>query len=628
MMAAVVVALATVASAQPVFTPSAGSVTRAGQPSTNAPHGWVIVPEPHGSGWLLIHLPPRQRVGADGRLHGSPPGTARVAIRLDEQPEALAAVGDDVYLVYPPIASPTGELRRRVYSMTAVAAGLADLWAYVPDRRLQVEPSLSGDGELKGLVATPVGPAALIDRGPHDQGSGFEPSESGVSSEVGRTLPRPPPDLSLSVLAGGQWRAIALPAGLLDPASPVDAGSEGSAAERVRRRFMLASCESGLVLLATRPARRATRWTAPLTPQLVRWPETERRRQEAAQIAADASPVGESAATTPPPPLDPVQLDWTAAAIAMPLAPDRSAVLPTGPLSAIGAGVVFVHAEPDGGLGVYWAGGLAERVAGLAGAEIGIPGAEASREAVAGVVGWVEAHRVVIVLAPEAASVARSRSLLDSALTLRVIELSTDTGAVMFDGASTTGSPIDKEELQALLLVVLGVTTILLLWTVRGSKRERVIQLPEGSALGEPTRRLLAGAVDFLATCCVSGWILGVPLIQTLSLQVVLGPDAPPGGLITVLGVGIGLGTLAEGVFGRSLGKLAMGLRVVAVLGPRGGTWRGPGIGRALARNVFKWAAAPVAIFGMSRPDGRHWGDVVTGSAVVVRVENEAEPEG
>lgn len=594
-----------------------------------------------------MYMPPRQHTGADGRLAGSEFGTARLAIRLEEPPEALCAVGDEVYLVFRSSRNPLGGTQRLVYSVAAVASGLGDLWVFIPARQLRMEPALPGEGVLVGFAGTPVGPAALIDRGPREATTPTEGGESGVVGELGRTAPRPPPDLTLEVLWSGRWRPVSLPPevpelgrGLEDPAG----------ADRVLRRFMLASSADGLALLATRPARQATLWTCPLTIDLVRGPETERRAAEEARGASDdrTGEVGADAVALggdlPAVPLAAITPDWVSEPLVLPIAADRAAVLPTGPLALVGSRVVFAHTRAEDGIAVFAVGsGPAERLFGvpndlrvMPGGTPGASGEAAAEEAeeevppgqqaaALGVVAWPTARRIGLVLAPPSQVASSGFAVFESPITLRIVELSADTGAVVYDGPTQKGSPTDREGFQAILLVVLGVATILLVWTIRSGREERVIRMPTGSAMAPPSRRLVAGAVDYLVASAATGLALGVPLLDVMSLRVVMGPDAHPIGLLVLAGVGVGLSTLGEGLFGCSPGKLALGLRVVVVAGRGGGTWRPPGLARALARGLFRWVMAPLAVLGMARPDARHWGDFGTGTAVVIRVARDGE---
>ncbi|MEO0716461.1 MAG: RDD family protein, partial [Planctomycetota bacterium] len=89
--------------------------------------------------------------------------------------------------------------------------------------------------------------------------------------------------------------------------------------------------------------------------------------------------------------------------------------------------------------------------------------------------------------------------------------------------------------------------------------------------------------------------------------------------LLAVLLMGLILGTVTEWLLGRSLGKSLMGCGVVSVRPGRGARLS---FVQALGRNAFKWALAPGAAMLLVDASGRHRGDVVTGTAVVVRARN------
>jgi uncharacterized RDD family membrane protein YckC len=291
--------------------------------------------------------------------------------------------------------------------------------------------------------------------------------------------------------------------------------------------------------------------------------------------------------------------------------------------------VVFAHTGGGAGVELFSVGdGPTERLASLE--AIVEPGDGADRgpipAAVVGVAAWIGSRRVGVVMAPAGELGDRGVAIMEAAPRLRVAEVSVDTGSVLFDGRATSGSGFDRDSFQAVMLVVMALTAVLLIWTVRAGGQGEAVRMPEGCALGEPSRRLAAGAIDFVIASVLAGWVLGAPLLDVLTLKVVLGPEAELRAAGVLLGVGVLASSLMEGVVGASAGKLAMGLRVVAVRGSRGGTWRAPGVLRAAGRNLFRWAAWPIAIVGLGRPDARHLGDRMTGTAVVVRVDEDAGP--
>ncbi|MEM7754462.1 MAG: RDD family protein [Planctomycetota bacterium] len=125
-------------------------------------HGWVIlqntsqrgVQQSDGDGGVaasrsvLAHLPPRDAPGEDAGAGGAPAGTAKRARSLVERPEAIAADGARVVLVFPPNE---GETQRRVLSLRAVGTALDDVWTFDPGERLDAMPPLEAPGRLRGI---------------------------------------------------------------------------------------------------------------------------------------------------------------------------------------------------------------------------------------------------------------------------------------------------------------------------------------------------------------------------------------------------------------------------------------------------------------------------------------------
>ncbi|MEZ6232852.1 MAG: RDD family protein [Phycisphaerales bacterium] len=571
--------------------PAAGSV-RTGV--DRAAHAWAVVPEPRGGGFLLVHLPPRVGEGLPAGASASPAGRGRVVMRLEAEPEAIAAVGGRVYLAMP-AASDGSRSRRSVYSVLAEAAGVGDLWLYRPERRLAAEASLPGQGRLAGFVGGPIGPVALIDRG------GRGAREAGVG---GRSR------LELSVLAAGQWRAVLLPEGV--------GGDPGE-------RFALATTEAGVALVGVEGAAQGSVWIGALAQSDVAAADRARReRIEEAVRAIESS--GERVdrrrerEIESQSPIAPIQPEWRRVEMQAggAIASDAGA---RTPILVGGDRLVWASLGRDGveigSTGAEWASPLVT---------IEIAGTDAATRArFAGVAAG--GRRAIVVLSPPGRPEDGRGSLIDAKLDLRLVEVSLDTGAVLYDGAMETGAPLGQQEVRALLIVVMGVSAVLLLWAIRGARQERAILLPEDAALAEPGDRLLAGLADYLVACIATGWLLGEGLWDVVTMQVLMGVHGPQAALV-FLGVGVALGTLMEGLFGRTPGKVIFGVRVVAAAGRRRGTWSPPGLGRALGRNLYRWVLAPVALMELSRRDGRHAGDRLAGTAVAVELEDDDEEEG
>lgn len=135
--------------------PAASSPRQEGS-SARAGHAWLVVPGVVTPGsprsFSLLNVPPRSAGAVAGFL-------ARSAT-LGAQPEALAAWGDEVFMVFPPQATPQGGVIRRVARMLALKT-VADTWVYYPDAGPEARPSLSGDGLILGAAGTSVGPLVL-----------------------------------------------------------------------------------------------------------------------------------------------------------------------------------------------------------------------------------------------------------------------------------------------------------------------------------------------------------------------------------------------------------------------------------------------------------------------------------
>ncbi|MEM1185823.1 MAG: RDD family protein [Planctomycetota bacterium] len=113
-------------------------------------HGWIVLDQGATEGdrnVLLAHLAPRATPGVDDRVGGAKPGTAKRARSLARRPDAIAADGDRVALIFPVGDDGT---TRRVLSLRAVPTPLDDVWAFDPADRLDpLLPLLSAD-RIKG----------------------------------------------------------------------------------------------------------------------------------------------------------------------------------------------------------------------------------------------------------------------------------------------------------------------------------------------------------------------------------------------------------------------------------------------------------------------------------------------
>ena len=216
-----------------------------------------------------------------------------------------------------------------------------------------------------------------------------------------------------------------------------------------------------------------------------------------------------------------------------------------------------------------------------------------------------------------------------------VTELSALTGRVLYDGGPVGKGPLSAVELRVLAVGLLLVMGMILVLVLRPESARAPLALPPGLALAEGSRRWTATLIDAALALILGSKLAGVPLVSAAGSLIVLADPGGEGGvlLLWVLGVALGHGTIAECLFGRTLGKWLTACGVVRARIARGpdGTLA-PRVGRAalwrtLMRNVVKWGLPPVAMAGLNSGDRRHRGDVLAGTAVVVEVEDPAATE-
>ncbi|MBM4108062.1 MAG: RDD family protein [Phycisphaerae bacterium] len=166
-------------------------------------HGWALIDGGVGGepSRALVHLPPRRRAGSsDGVARGAVDGSVRTAAMAVGSPEAMVAHGGSVFLIYGPSGREAEQ--RPVVSLTAVDTGIADLWRYTPEGRLEVRPALPSRGRLMGTADSPVGPAVLVDE---EAGAGSDPRLWVLSRGAWRGLELAP-DAARGV--GGAWSGV------------------------------------------------------------------------------------------------------------------------------------------------------------------------------------------------------------------------------------------------------------------------------------------------------------------------------------------------------------------------------------------------------------------------------------
>jgi hypothetical protein len=209
-----------------------------------------------------------------------------------------------------------------------------------------------------------------------------------------------------------------------------------------------------------------------------------------------------------------------------------------------------------------------------------------------------------------------------------VREVSAHTGRILYDGPPAEAWPLSVVEFRLLAALLVAIVIGVLLFVLRPEQGDGVVMLPRYTALAPAWRRAVAGAIDVGIAWLIVSSALGVTL-ESLVLPV-LGAKLVPVVLL-VIGAGCAHSTIGEWAIGRSFGKLIAGCRVVRVgvtgqPGPGNERPQNPSFRSALARNVFRWAVPPLGIAGLASPGGRHGGDLMARTAVVVVVEPDENP--
>lgn len=505
--------------------PAAGSMADGPEPT----HAWIAIPPGPGldgkaQAGYLVHLPSRRSPPVpESGAKPAAGGALRVAARLRDEPRALAAVEARVYLVFEEPGPEGAGLIRQVASMTAVPAGVGDLWTFEPSDRFSIDAPLPSEGRLAGFAGSPRGPVALIDH--HPSASGFE----------------------LLILENGGWRPVPLPSMVDAPGGPA----------------ALVSIRGGIAVILRSAEGPVAAWVGD-------WP----------------AGVGRA---------DPV---WT--------------VRSFGPVDPDGAGPVNTVMQ-SGGAWValrYSPGPMT--LFGLEGGRwhpLAKPGPSPSEFAAAPM-----DDSGLLALLWKRETTAQSRSD-ESGFDLR--EISALTGRFAYEGPARAKGPVSWSDFRLLALILLGVMTIVLLIVVRSEPGQAPPVLAGGFSLAEPGHRWAAALVDAVVFGSAALFLWDVPLREVINPAWVISSRGE-WVLLTWLGLGFAVCTITEAWFGLSPGKALTGSLVVSTRpGPERA--RGVGLRAAAMRNVIKWFLPPVATIGVLSPDSRHFGDVISGTAVAVR---------
>lgn len=215
----------------------------------------------------------------------------------------------------------------------------------------------------------------------------------------------------------------------------------------------------------------------------------------------------------------------------------------------------------------------------------------------------------------------------------RVTEVSLVTGEVLYNDRLHAASPLGTNEFRVLAVLLMLAMAMVLVLVLRG--QSDAVHLPEGFALAEPVRRIVAGVIDIGLASLLMPRVLAFTSSSAGDLFALFDPQTWISGdavriLVALAAIGAVVGTLTEWLFGRSPGKLLADCEVVSIIGGSDGAKEQtdvprPSLSSCLIRNCVKWFLSPVAMLALFDDSGRHRGDQIAKAAVVVEIREEDE---
>lgn len=560
--------------------------------SLSGSHSWLAVPalgsKLDEDSWRLLHVTPRRTLWRDGVAHGSDDGVLRPSVSLASRPRALAAVDNVVYILFPTLLN-TPDAKREVYSVSVMPTGVADLWADDPPGAARREPSLEGSGILLGFVGTQIGPVAMV-------------------REASTT--------ALRILRRGEWIPV-----------PIDLGPLTDLGSARPETIRLVQSAEGFRVVLLRDDGSVWIWNAALEEST----EPVSVAPSPAGGVASAAPASgwrtgsdswrrSSGGTASGRDVNVIRARWNSNGSTLPS--DLRDPRQFAGLRVISSGgqLLTAHRDAKGDVlvGTLWPRGW------LPLTRIESVPAEFAFVSIDGLGRCAVVWQAVDATPQETGSALMSRRAgVGSHLEIR--EVSAWTGRLIFQGASARAGIVGAGEFRLLALSMFALMAIVLTLIVRREEDEPVFTLPDGVAMCEPGRRAVAGVLDLLLVFVVASRIMGISPLQFFDPGVLLSGLAVSIILLTVL-LGAIVGTLTEAFFARSPGKLLVGCEVLAIVKPDGGppnVWGA--LWRAAVRNLVKWGLPPLGVLGVLDPSGRHRGDHMAGTLVIVRFDPDEE---
>jgi hypothetical protein len=248
-------------------------------------------------------------------------------------------------------------------------------------------------------------------------------------------------------------------------------------------------------------------------------------------------------------------------------------------------------------------------------------------------------HRTALVWqddAPRTSTAAKAGSVTVER-PVRYVAFSLDTGRELARGEITIASALGSDDIGLVVIVMGYVLGLVAMMVFRPSASSSLDVLPEGVALAEPLRRFLAGSIDLTIALLVGGLLIGWTFGEVVQVSVSAMFQTGEGHRLlgAILAAGLLHGTIGEGIFGRTLGKLLVGIHVVrahVTISPQHpghdpAPWARPGLLSALLRNAIKWLLPPLGLLALWSPAGRHRGEQYSRTFVVEPIEDDGEIE-
>ncbi len=208
-------------------------------------------------------------------------------------------------------------------------------------------------------------------------------------------------------------------------------------------------------------------------------------------------------------------------------------------------------------------------------------------------------------------------------LRLRSAGVSAITGDALYEGFVGPPGPLNQQDVQFIALVAGSVLLIVILFLLRPEgDLQKEPELPEGTALAEPTTRFFAALIDALPAAAVSSLVWDVPVWAALSPGLAIEESAGLNPIFLTAAVYFAHSTLGDWLGGRTLGKRLTGCRTVDASGRPGLRLK-----QAAMRNLFKAVFPPLTMLLMLDPWRRHPADQVSGTLVVSRAAVEPPEE-